>query len=70
MLVTIDKSLKNQACEMFKLVQIYMSDRKPKPDMTLNSVGLDIVLLAYNNVGLRDELYVQVCRQTTENHKR
>ncbi|KAB7507875.1 Rho GTPase-activating protein 39 [Armadillidium nasatum] len=69
MLATLDKTLKSQACEMFKLVQIYMSDRKPKPDMTLNSVGLDIVTLAFNNSGMRDELYVQICRQTTENRK-
>lgn len=70
MLSTIDKSLKSQACELFKLVQIYMSDRRPKPHMTLNSVGLDIVSIAYNNVALRDELFVHICRQTTENHKR
>ncbi|XP_068211781.1 uncharacterized protein [Palaemon carinicauda] len=70
MLATLDKSVKNQACELFRLVQIYMSDRKPKPGMTLNSVGLDIVSLCYNNLGLRDELFVQICRQTTENHKR
>lgn len=70
MLATLDKSVKNQACELFRLVQIYMSDRKPKPGMTLNSVGLDIVTMCYNNMGLRDELFVQICRQTTENHKR
>lgn len=70
MLATLDKSVKNQACELFRLVQIYMSDRKPKPGMTLNSVGLDIVNMCYNTVGLRDELFVQICRQTTENHKR
>ncbi|XP_071527308.1 uncharacterized protein RhoGAP93B isoform X2 [Panulirus ornatus] len=70
MLATLDKSVKNQACELFRLVQIYMSDRKPKPGMTLNSVGLDIVTMCYNTVALRDELFVQICRQTTENHKR
>nr|XP_045615802.1 rho GTPase-activating protein 39-like isoform X6 [Procambarus clarkii] len=70
MLATLDKSVKNQACELFRLVQIYMSDRKPKPGMTLNSVGLDIVSMCYNSLGLRDELFVQICRQTTENHKR
>ncbi|XP_042215315.1 rho GTPase-activating protein 39-like isoform X11 [Homarus americanus] len=70
MLATLDKSVKNQACELFRLVQIYMSDRKPKPGMTLNSVGLDVVNMCYNTIGLRDELFVQICRQTTENHKR
>ena len=70
MLATLDKSVKNQACEMFKLVQIYMSDRKAKPGMTLNSVALDLVNTAYNSPPLRDELFVQICRQTTENHIR
>ncbi|CAL4096762.1 unnamed protein product, partial [Meganyctiphanes norvegica] len=70
MLATLDKGIRNQACDMFKLVQIYMSDRKPKPGMTLNSVGLEIVQMAYSTQGLRDEVYVQIIRQTTENHKR
>ncbi|XP_045112239.1 serine-rich adhesin for platelets-like isoform X25 [Portunus trituberculatus] len=70
MLATLDKSLKNQACDLFRLVQIYMSDRKPKPGMTLNSVGLDLVSTCFNTEDLRDELFVQICRQTTENHKR
>ncbi|KAK4306479.1 hypothetical protein Pmani_021704 [Petrolisthes manimaculis] len=70
MLATLDKSLKASACDMFRLVQIYMSDRKPKPGMTLNSVGLDVVTTCYNTDGLRDELFVQICRQTTDNHKR
>ncbi|KAK7058716.1 Rho GTPase activating protein 39, partial [Halocaridina rubra] len=70
MLATLDKSVKNQACELFRLVQIYMGDRKAKPGMTLNSVGLDIVTMCYNTIGLRDELFVQICRQTTENQRR
>lgn len=70
MLATLDKSLKSQACDLFRLVQIYMSDRKPKPGMTLNSVGLDLVTICFNTEELRDELFVQICRQTTENHKR
>lgn len=55
---------------MFKLVQIYMSDRKAKVGMNLNNVALEICNYGYSKPALRDELYIQICRQTTENHKR
>ncbi|XP_071444047.1 rho GTPase-activating protein 39 [Hetaerina americana] len=70
MLVLEDKNLKKEACEVFKLVQIYMGDRKAKPGMTLNSVALELCSKAYSQPRLRDELYVQICRQTTENPRR
>jgi hypothetical protein len=70
MLVTSDKALKKDACELFKLVQIYMSDRKATLWMTLNSVALEICSCGYSKAGLRDELYIQICRQTTENPRR
>lgn len=66
MLVLPEKSLKKDACEMFKLVQIYMGDRKAKVRMTLNSVALELCNMAYSKPPLRDELYIQICRQTTE----
>lgn len=65
-----DKAGKKMAMEQFKLVQIYMGDRKARIGMSLNSVAMDIILLAVANSWLRDELYVQLCRQTTENPKR
>lgn len=65
-----DKAGKKLATEMFKLVQIYMGDRKARDGMSLNSVAIDIISMALAQVQLRDELYIQLCRQTTENHKR
>lgn len=65
-----DKAGKKMAIEQFKLVQIYMGDRKARIGMSLNSVAMDIITQAVANSWLRDELYVQLCRQTTENPKR
>ncbi|KAJ2947105.1 hypothetical protein O0L34_g16454 [Tuta absoluta] len=62
-----DKAHKKAAIDLFRLVQIYMGDRKARPGMTLNSVAQDILHATYANDKLRDELYVQLCRQTTEN---
>ncbi|XP_053969939.1 filaggrin-2 isoform X1 [Anastrepha ludens] len=65
-----DKADKKTAIELFKLVQIYMGDRKARAGMSLNSVVIDIIVAALPQQQLRDELYVQLCRQTTENPKR
>ncbi|KAI8428535.1 LOW QUALITY PROTEIN: hypothetical protein MSG28_007304 [Choristoneura fumiferana] len=62
-----DKPHKKAAIDLFRLVQIYMGDRKARPGMTLNSVAQDILHATFTNEKLRDELYVQLCRQTTEN---
>jgi len=65
-----EKGLKKEAVTIFKLVQIYMSDRKAKIGMTINSVAMDIAESGYNNVNLRDEVYIQLCKQTSENPRR
>ncbi|XP_037944556.1 uncharacterized protein LOC119677329 [Teleopsis dalmanni] len=65
-----DKAEKKIAIELFKLVQIYMADRKARAGMSLNSVAIDIIVSSLPQQQLRDELYVQLCRQTTENPKR
>ena len=65
-----DKTSKKEAVEVFRLVQIYMSDRKAKQGMTINSVALDITSLGYGRVPLRDEIFVQLCKQTTDNPKK
>uniref|UniRef100_A0A336ML90 CSON013868 protein n=1 Tax=Culicoides sonorensis TaxID=179676 RepID=A0A336ML90_CULSO len=65
-----EKAGKKMAIELFKLVQIYMGDRKARAGMTLNSVAQDIINMTLATAQLRDELYVQLCRQTTENPSR
>lgn len=41
-----DKNDKKIAIELFKLVQIYMADRKARAGMSLNSVAIDIITSA------------------------
>ncbi|KAL4655301.1 rho GTPase-activating protein 39-like isoform X1 [Arapaima gigas] len=65
MLITSDRAIKKEACEMFKLVQAYMGDRAARLDR--RHVALLIVTKCWSMQGLRDELYVQLVRQTTDN---
>ncbi|XP_027859391.1 rho GTPase-activating protein 39 isoform X1 [Xiphophorus couchianus] len=65
MLVTSDRTIRKEACEMFKLVQAYMGDRPSRLDR--RHCALLIVTKCWDMPGLRDELYVQLVRQTTGN---
>ena len=65
-----DKALKKEAIEIFRLIQIYMGERRAKAGMTINSVAVDITGRGYAKPALRDEIYVQLCKQTTENLSR
>ena len=58
-----EKQQKKEAVAAFKLVQIYMSDRKAKVGMTINGVAQEIVEAGYGNICLRDEIYIQLCKQ-------
>nr|CAB3222852.1 rho GTPase-activating protein 39 [Phallusia mammillata] len=66
MIMTKCKQTKKDACETFKLIQAYMGDRKVKK---IETVALDIVTKGWQNAGLRDEIYIQLCRQTTGNQR-
>lgn len=55
---------------MFRQVQMYMGDRKARPGATLNSLLMDMLGSAHNQSLLRDELFIQLCRQTTENPRK
>lgn len=65
MLVTSNRVVRKEACEMFKLVQAYMGDRPSRLDR--RHCALLIVTKCWDIPGLRDELYVQLVRQTTGN---
>ncbi|XP_037022397.2 rho GTPase-activating protein 39 isoform X3 [Artibeus jamaicensis] len=67
MIVTSDRHVKKEACEIFKLIQMYMGDRRTKADPL--HVALEIATKGWSMQGLRDELYIQLCRQTTENFR-
>lgn len=67
MIKTSDKSIKKDACDMFKMIQLYMGDRKGK--QAPMSVALDIITKGWSTPNLRDEIYIQLMRQTTENKK-
>ncbi|XP_009074715.1 PREDICTED: rho GTPase-activating protein 39-like, partial [Acanthisitta chloris] len=65
MLITSNRTIKKEACELFKLVQSYMGDRQTRMDR--NHVALVTVTKCWSVQGLRDELYIQLIRQTTDN---
>ncbi|XP_069133981.1 rho GTPase-activating protein 39-like isoform X7 [Argopecten irradians] len=64
---TEDKGVKKEACDVFKLIQIYMGDRKGKHSQM--QAAQEIVIKGWNVANLRDEIYMQICKQTTENRK-
>ncbi|XP_066528010.1 rho GTPase-activating protein 39 isoform X2 [Hoplias malabaricus] len=65
MLITSERAVKKDACEMFKLVQVYMGDRPTRADR--QHAALLVITKCWGTQSLRDELYVQLVRQTTDN---
>ncbi|XP_061181121.1 rho GTPase-activating protein 39-like isoform X4 [Saccostrea echinata] len=64
---TDDKAVKKEACEVYSLIQIYMGDRKAR--LTQMQAAQEIISKGWSIVNLRDEIYMQLCKQTTENRK-
>ena len=67
MIRTNDKLVKREATELFKTIQAYMGDRKVK--MSQEQLSMDIINKGWTMPTLRDEIYIQLCRQTTENKR-
>lgn len=68
MIQTRDKQQKKEAVDLFKLLLQYMGDKKKKvKDSDL--LALEIATRAWEKKGLRDEIYIQLCRQTSSNDK-
>jgi len=67
MLRTSDKLVKKEAVEVFRQIQIYMKDRPSKT--TPMQAALDVMSRGWTHKQLRDEIFVQLCRQTTRNHR-
>lgn len=67
---TDNKAVKKEASEIFRYIQMYMGDRPLVPGksgLTPFSIAVDLVCRGWTNVALRDEIYIQLCRQTTRN---
>lgn len=69
-LLASSKTAARQALDMFRQVQMYMGDRKVRPGLTPNTLLVEILGGSHVQPLLRDELFVQLCRQTTENPRR
>lgn len=65
MIRTLNKSVKKEAPEIFKLILMYMGDRKTKDPLA--SIALDVTIRGWTIVELRDEIFIQLCRQTSKN---
>jgi len=67
MIKTESKIVKKEALEVFKLIQSYMGDRKLTKDVPASHVAFDIVQRGWSISELRDEIFIQICRQTRRN---
>lgn len=66
LLRTVDKILRKEAPYIFKLAQIYMGDKKSKHVASLNTC-LELTTKGWSLPTIRDELYLQLIKQTTHN---
>uniref|UniRef100_A0A3Q0KL41 Putative mkiaa1688 protein n=1 Tax=Schistosoma mansoni TaxID=6183 RepID=A0A3Q0KL41_SCHMA len=64
-LISSEPSLKKQVAQLFKVIQSFMGDRKAR--LSLPDYGSIIIHRALSSANLRDELYAQLCKQTTSN---
>ena len=61
---TCDKAARRLSIDTFRLIQQYMGDRRSSAPSL--AVAAEIVTRGWLHPNLRDEIYMQLCRQTTE----
>ena len=61
-----DRQLKRDAVDVFKMILAYMGDRTIR-GRTEDKLALDITTKGWSTPVLRDEIYIQLCKQTTDN---
>lgn len=64
MLMTLKKTHRKDAIDVFKMVQMCMGDRKSRHSSLQTTVA--IIGKCWTEPVLRDELFLQLCKQTTE----
>lgn len=65
MIRTVNKVVKKEGPELFRSIQMYMGDKKAKDP--LSQIALEIVVKGWTVAELRDEIFIQLCRQTSKN---
>lgn len=66
--MTMDKDVRKDSCEVFKRIQAYMGDRKvKKAGIGVDQLALDVCIRGWSKPLLRDEIFIQICKQATEN---
>lgn len=71
---TTRADIKSEAIHCFKLIQLFMGDRVPseRKDTIIRreEIAFELISTACSRHELRDEIFVQLCRQTTDNPRK
>lgn len=66
--MTADKDVRKEACDVFKRIQAFMGDRKVKKSgIGVDQLALDVCVRGWAKQAIRDEIFIQICKQITEN---
>ncbi|XP_057298183.1 rho GTPase-activating protein 39-like [Hydractinia symbiolongicarpus] len=67
MVLTRNKQLRKDAVDVFKLILQYMGDKSTRK--SLDTLSVDLTTRGWSTPALRDEIFIQLCKQTTHNEK-